>query len=123
MAIIKHTTAAGITYCYDSTPKWDPVKKQARPQKKYLGRWDEETQTIIPTTGKRGRKKKESSDHDIPMQDNQDLEVLLQECQKQLLQTQNELRDARDRIAILTQKNKEYAAFAESIRKELEKIT
>ena len=60
MAIIKHTTAAGITYCYDSTPKWDPVKKQARPQKKYLGRWDEETQTIIPTTGKRGRKKKKN---------------------------------------------------------------
>ena len=118
MAIIKHKTASGITYCYDSTPKWDPVKKQARPQKKYLGRWDEETQTIIPTTGKRGRKRKEGNG--APSADTQDM--LLRECQEKLLQTQNELKEAKEQVSALSQKNKEYAEIIERIRKELEKI-
>lgn len=123
MAIIKHTTAAGITYCYESTPKWDPVKKQARPQKTYLGRWDDETQTIIPSSGKRGRRKSEDvTVNPNPPQINQD-EDLLQEYQKKLEETQNELRDAKNTIRVLNKKINEYAAFVESIRNGLKKIT
>lgn len=59
MGIVKYKNPkTGIVYCYESTPKWDSEKGQARPTRTYLGRWDEETQSIVPTTGKRGRRKK-----------------------------------------------------------------
>ena len=59
MGIVKYKNPkTGIIYCYESTPKWDPEKGQARPTRTYLGRWDEETQSIIPTNGRRGRPKK-----------------------------------------------------------------
>ena len=58
MGIVKYKNPkTGIIYCYESTPKWDPEKGQARPTRTYLGRWDEETQSIIPTNGRRGRPK------------------------------------------------------------------
>ena len=48
-------------YLYESTQKWDPVKKQARPVRKYLGKEDPVTGELIPSTGKRGRKPKEKA--------------------------------------------------------------
>lgn len=62
MGIVKYKNPkTGIIYCYESTPKWDPEKGQARPTRTYLGRWDEETQSIIPTNGRRGRPKKQEA--------------------------------------------------------------
>ena len=62
MGIVKYKNPKiGIIYCYESTPKWDPEKGQARPTRTYLGRWDEETQSIIPTNGKRGRRKNQDA--------------------------------------------------------------
>lgn len=46
----------GAVYAYEQTAKWCPEKGQSRPVRKYLGRYDEETDTIIPTSGRRGRK-------------------------------------------------------------------
>ena len=47
MGIVKYKNPkTGIIYCYESTPKWDPEKGQARPTRTYLGRWDEETQLV-----------------------------------------------------------------------------
>lgn len=57
MTIVKYKNQSGITYAYESVPKWDPVKKQSRPKRKYLGRVDPETGEIIATKGKRGRPK------------------------------------------------------------------
>ena len=119
MAIIKHTTAAGITYCYDSTPKWDPEKKQARPHKKYLGRWDEETQSIVPSTGKRGRKKKADSPEPLPASD---MDQALLECREKLFKAQEELKLANERINSLVRQNQAYATAIESIRKELQHL-
>ena len=66
MGIVKYKNPkTGIIYCYESTPKWDPEKGQARPTRTYLGRWDEETQSIIPTNGRRGRPKKQ----DVPAEE------------------------------------------------------
>lgn len=62
MGIVKYKNPkTGVIYCYESTPKWDPEKGQARPTRTYLGRWDEETQSIIPTNGRRGRPKKQDA--------------------------------------------------------------
>lgn len=60
MSIVKFTNPnTGITYAYESTPYYDPVKKQSRPKRTYLGRVDDVTGEIIPTT----RKKKKSDDN------------------------------------------------------------
>ena len=56
MSIVKHTDKkSGRTYVYESTPHYDPVSKQQRPTKKYLGMLDPETGELIPSAGKRGR--------------------------------------------------------------------
>ena len=40
MAIVKYKNQSGVTYAYESISEWDPVKKQSRPKRKYLGRVD-----------------------------------------------------------------------------------
>ena len=42
---------------YESTSYYDPETKQSRPRRKYLGIEDPETGKLIPSSGKRGRKK------------------------------------------------------------------
>lgn len=42
---------------YESTSHYDPETKQSRPIRKYLGTEDPNTGELIPTSGKRGRKK------------------------------------------------------------------
>ena len=120
MAIIKHKTASGIIYCYDSTLKWDPNLKQARPQKTYLGRWDEETQSIIPTTGKRGRKKKEESTNDQSSMADSDL--LLQEYRNKVTGLEHELEAAKKQIEQLSHENKKYASAIAAIERALQPL-
>ena len=62
MSIVKYKNQSGITYAYESTSSYDPVTKQSRPKRKYLGRVDDETGEIISTKGKRGRPRKDPSD-------------------------------------------------------------
>ena len=45
----------GITYAYSSVSYWDNDKKQGRSHRKLLGRVDETTGEIVPTSGRRGR--------------------------------------------------------------------
>ncbi|MBQ9405871.1 MAG: hypothetical protein IJU37_03915 [Desulfovibrio sp.] len=57
MSIVKHTDKkSGRIYVFESTPHYDPVSKQQRPTKKYLGMLDPETGELIRSSGKRGRK-------------------------------------------------------------------
>lgn len=122
MAIIKHTTKDGNTYCYESTPKWDPVLKQARPQKTYLGRWDEATQSIIPSTGKRGRKKKEETSAGTQTQGETGVEAQLREAHEKILQLQKDLQECRAQIASLSEQNRKYAAAIAFIRSTIEQM-
>ena len=69
MAIVKYKNQSGVTYAYESISEWDPVKKQSRPKRKYLGRVDPETGEIISTAGKRGRPKKKDSIQDTKATD------------------------------------------------------
>ena len=70
MAIVKYKNQSGITYAYESISEWDPVKKQSRPKRRYLGRVDEKTGEIIPTEGKRGRPRKNPQPEESPAQEN-----------------------------------------------------
>ena len=90
MGIVKYKNPkTGIIYCYESTPKWDPEKGQARPTRTYLGRWDEETQSIIPTNGKRGRRKVQ----DVPSQGQpaEESSAELAACREELARCREEL--------------------------------
>ena len=51
----------GTVAIYESTSHYDPVTKQSRPIRKYLGTEDPITKELIPSTGKKGRKKSSES--------------------------------------------------------------
>ena len=54
--IVKHyDKKTGKTRVYESTPHYDPITKQSRPKRKYLGTLDPETGELIPSSGRRGR--------------------------------------------------------------------
>lgn len=54
--IVKHyDKKTGKTRVYESTPHYDPVTRQSRPKRKYLGTLDPETGELIPSSGRRGR--------------------------------------------------------------------
>ena len=54
--IVQHyDKKTGKTRVYESTPHYDPVTKQSRPKRKYLGTLDPETGKLIPSSGRRGR--------------------------------------------------------------------
>ena len=63
MSIVKYTNKkTGVVTLYESTSHYDPETKQSRPVRKYLGREDPVTGELIPSSGKRGRKKDSSQD-------------------------------------------------------------
>ena len=58
MSIVKyHNKKTGYISVYESTSNYDPVTKQSRPVRKYLGHEDPETGELIRSTGKPGRRK------------------------------------------------------------------
>ncbi len=58
MSIVRYVNKkSGTVALYESTSHYDPVTKQSRPKRKYLGTEDPETGELIPSSGKRGRKK------------------------------------------------------------------
>ena len=58
MSIVRYTNKkTGVVTLYESTSYYDPVTKQSRPKRKYLGTEDPTTGKLIPSTNKRGRKK------------------------------------------------------------------
>lgn len=58
MSIVRYVNKkTGLVAVYESTSYYDPELKQSRPKRKYLGTEDPETGELIPSSGKRGRKK------------------------------------------------------------------
>ena len=58
MSIVRYTNKkTGVVSLYESTSCYDPVTKQSRPKRKYLGIEDPQTGELIPSTKQRGRKK------------------------------------------------------------------
>lgn len=58
MSIVRYVNKkTGVVALYESTSYYDPETKQSRPKRKYLGTEDPETGKLIPSSGKRGRKK------------------------------------------------------------------
>ena len=58
MSIVRYTNKkTGQVMLYESTSYYDPETKQSRPKRKYLGIEDPATGELIPSSGKRGRRK------------------------------------------------------------------
>ena len=65
MGIIKQfDKRSGITYVYENQAYWDPEKKQSRAKRKLIGRWDPETETVIPTDGRNRQPKAKNKEQD-----------------------------------------------------------
>ena len=63
MSIVRYTNKeTGVVTLYESTSYYDPETKQSRPKRKYLGIEDPETGKLVPSSGKRGRKKKDEGE-------------------------------------------------------------
>jgi transposase len=52
---------SGLTYAYESIAYWDKDKKQSRAKRTLIGRLDPETGQIVPTDGRRRKKKAETA--------------------------------------------------------------
>ena len=63
--IVQHyDKKTGKTRVYESTPHYDPVTKQSRPKRKYLGTLDTETGELIPCYTAYAHKNMKSLDDD-----------------------------------------------------------
>lgn len=106
MAILKYPNQSGIVYAYDSVSVWDPVKKQSRSVRKCLGRVDPETGEIIPSSGKRGRPKKNTEDDLMTSADSK-----LDDLNTQLDRMKNDYNELLRQNRILTDENKKLRLF------------
>lgn len=98
----------GIKYAYESISYWDKEKKQPRSKRKYLGKVDPETGSIIPS-------KKEDSPLKISGTEAEEilrLRTILEENEKRIQSLEKELREANTKINQQAMRLKEIAALA-----------
>lgn len=111
MSIVRYVNKkTGAVALYESTSHYDPETKQSRPKRKYLGTEDPETGELIPSSGKRGRKKTAEGNE---KQKSKKTEDGLQEKYDQLLQERGD-KDAR--IKQLEQENKKLKFYIQKLR-------
>ena len=61
MSLVRYTNKkTGVVTIYESTSHYDPVTKQSRPIRKYLGVEDPETGKIIPSSGNRDGRRQQN---------------------------------------------------------------
>ncbi len=117
MSITKWKNQSGNVYAYETTARYDPVTRQSRPIKKYLGRVDPETGEIIKTTGKRGRPPKEKPaepEAGSPEELFQSLKETKQEltlAQNRITRLESEILQLRGELAESMKREKKTAAF------------
>lgn len=87
MSIVRYVNKqTGRVAIYESTSHYDPETKQSRPIRKYLGIEDPETGELVPSSGKRGRKKESGNNTSRSQKEKQETdyrllaETLKKEC-------------------------------------------
>ena len=85
MSLVRYTNKkTGVVTVYESTSHYDPVTKQSRPLRKYLGVEDPETGRSIPSSGRPGRKKStESASRPAKKKDGIDYKLLYEKEKKE----------------------------------------
>jgi hypothetical protein len=116
MSLVRYTNKkTGVVTVYESTSHYDPVTKQSRPIRKYLGVEDPETGKIIPSSGKPGRKKAtESAGRPAVKKEGIDYKLLYEKEKK-------ESADKDARIKALERRNKLLVANLEHMQETISK--
>ena len=95
--IVQHyDKKTGKTRVYESTPHYDPVSKQSRPKRKYLGTLDSETGELIPSSGRRGRtatsKNATTIENSDALKEVESLRKIISEKDAKILSLQSEMK-------------------------------
>ncbi len=106
--IKKLNKQTGITYVYESESYWDKEKKQPRSRRRLIGKIDEETGEIVPTSGKRGRKKENLTDIPETNFNGSELENLCRKQADQIRQDDVEISALKKQVMELTLSVNEY---------------
>ena len=106
--IKKLNKQTGVTYVYESESYWDKEKKQPRSRRKLIGKIDAETGEIVPTSGKRGRKKGNLTDIPDTVSADRELEGLCRKQADQLRQNDTEISELKKHVMELTLSVNEY---------------
>lgn len=112
MSIVRYVNKkTGRVALYESTSHYDPETKQSRPIRKYLGTEDPETGKLIPSSGKRGRKKEsdDNSSHSKKEKPEIDYRFLAETLKKERME-----KDAR--IKVLEHRNQLLCSSLERIK-------
>ncbi len=106
--IKKLNKQTGITYVYESESYWDKEKKQPRSRRRLIGKIDEETGEIVPTSGKRGRKRENLTDIPETNSNGSELENLCRKQADQIRQDDVEISALKKQVMELTLSVNEY---------------
>lgn len=116
-AIVKHyDKKTGKIRVYESTPHYDPVTKQSRPKRKYLGTFDPETNELIPSSGRRGRRAASKNSATIINDSSSDCISALEET---ISKKDAEISSLKSEINVLKTTIKTYKKACDSISKTL----
>ena len=105
MSIVRYTNKrTGVVTLYESTSHYDPVTKQSRPIRKYLGIEDPETGELIPSDKQRGRKKGTGSakkGSNVKENNGPDYQLLYEEEKRTRIEKEKRIRELEKHITIV----------------------
>lgn len=103
MSIVRYVNKkTGRVSVYESTSHYDPETKQSRPIRKYLGMEDPETGELIPSSGRRGRRKaSEQEEKKKTAKKEPDYKLLAESYKKQCMEKEDRIKKLEHRNAIL----------------------
>ena len=111
MSLVRYTNKkTGVVALYESTSYYDPVTKQSRPKRKYLGTEDPVTGELIPSTKKKGRRKADGENNKTTKETT---EERYREKYEKLL---NEYEDRGEKIKQLEHENKRLKYSLQNLR-------
>ena len=111
--IVQHyDKKTGKTRVYESTPHYDPVTKQSRPKRKYLGTLDTETGELIPSSERRGRT---PSSKNKPTNSTNEVSIKISDLEKIISNNDAEIDALKSEISSLKMTIKSYSKMYESI--------
>lgn len=105
MSIVRYVNKeTGAVALYESTSHYDPETKQSRPVRKYLGMEDPETGELIPSSGKRGRKKDVESQSTAKQKKNNepDYKLLYEQIKQEMQEKEKQLKNLQNQNRLLT---------------------
>ena len=111
MSFVRYTNKkTGWVSIYESKPYYDPVTKQSRPKRTYIGYEDPVTKEFVPSSHKPGRKVKS-----VPQESELPQKQSTGSCEETIKKQQAE-------IGELTAKVRELNQEVDSLRKQLERM-